>query len=200
MNRTQLLRLLDEAHAVLTSTQIAEMSISMDVTEVNLKATLEGATAEWEAIKDTHQDKLTSEPLSGVTGASKPHSWGFTVDVNHGGIITPDGTARLLPCEVCHACYWLPVNVVSHICDQCANARDEEDEPDEDAEPLERAQGKMFGWTVGYGKPGEATEFYKATIRQASSEDEAIALVETYEEVKILRAKGYDREVVYRVE
>jgi hypothetical protein len=80
----------------------------------------------------------TGKPLSGVTGTSKPHSWGFTVDVDYGGIITPDGTARLLPCEACHACFWVPANVVSHICDPCANARDdEEDEPDEDAEPPE---------------------------------------------------------------
>lgn len=48
-----------------------------------------------------------------------------TVDTNHEYITSPDGRLRLLPCDKCHRNFWVPLNVVSHVCDGCA-ATDEE--------------------------------------------------------------------------
>lgn len=52
MDRTQLLRLLDEAHAVLQPSQIREMAMSMDLSDRKTKNMLMEASEEWEAIKD----------------------------------------------------------------------------------------------------------------------------------------------------
>jgi hypothetical protein len=46
-------------------------------------------------------------------------SLSFVLDFNFERIATPDGTMVLLPCEKCHANYWLPRNVVAHTCDDC---------------------------------------------------------------------------------
>jgi hypothetical protein len=69
-------------------------------------------------------DKAIQQPAPQRPAAGHGYFGGvsltFVVDTNHEFITTPDGSLRLLPCETCHRNYWLPCNVVSHICDECA--------------------------------------------------------------------------------
>jgi hypothetical protein len=65
------------------------------------------------------------KPLYGVRGVYRDSGNVYlTIDGNQGAIITPDGSARLLPCERCGNVFWVPTNTVALICDPCATRRD----------------------------------------------------------------------------